>query len=250
MAKDPAFLFYSSDFITGVQVMGMEDRGKYITILCLMHQQGRLSEETIRFLVGSVSDILKSKFSVDEAGLWYNKRLEAESEKRRKFSKSRYDNGVKGGRPKNPEKPSGLSMVNLPEDENINRIIEQLENISGKLDATKTKEFMYLVVEMARLFMAHNPDYFFDKESDYSACLEIAYKIAAMKKWKKADVVDGKMNACLTSWAAIVEFIKEDEWLQNRSLSDLAKVNEWQRLVQKMNNSKPHQSGSEKRMVL
>jgi hypothetical protein len=51
MAKDPAFLFYSQDFIVGVQTMPFEDRGKYITILCQMHQQGRLDEETIRTLV-------------------------------------------------------------------------------------------------------------------------------------------------------------------------------------------------------
>jgi hypothetical protein len=53
MAKDPAFLFYSSDFIVGTQTMNWEDRGKYITILALMHQQGRMDDETIRFLVGS-----------------------------------------------------------------------------------------------------------------------------------------------------------------------------------------------------
>ena len=78
MAKDPAFLFYSQDFIVGVQTMPFEDRGKYITILAQMHQQGRLSEETIRFLVGSVSDMLRLKFKVDEKGLWYNERLESE----------------------------------------------------------------------------------------------------------------------------------------------------------------------------
>jgi len=37
--KDPAYLFYSQDFYTGVATMNFEDRGKYISILCLMHQQ-------------------------------------------------------------------------------------------------------------------------------------------------------------------------------------------------------------------
>lgn len=252
-SKDPAFLFYSSDFITGVQVMSMEDRGKYITVLCLMHQQGRLSEETICFLVGSVSVTLKNKFLIDEDGLWYNKRLEKEAEKRKKFAESRARNGSKGGRPKKEEKASGLHMNNhmgnLPEDVNIVSIIKQLEERHGEIIPQQTDLFMYLVVEMIKLFLDSNPDYFFDKESDYSACLEIAYHIASMKKWKKADVVNGKLKDTLASWKTIVDFIHNDDWLKNRSLTDLGTVKEWQRLVSKMNNSKGS-STEGKKMVL
>ncbi len=112
MAKDPAFLFYSQDFIVGVQTMDFEDRGKYITLLALMHQQGRMSEKTIRFLIGNISDNLKSKFLVDNNGLWYNKRLEEEAEIRRKFAESRRKNGSKGGRPKKNSIPSVLATEN------------------------------------------------------------------------------------------------------------------------------------------
>lgn len=104
--KDPAFLFYSSDFITGVSTMSFEDRGKYITILALMQQKGRMSEETIRFVVGSPSVMLKSKFKQDESGMWYNERLEQEIENRRAFVESRQNNGKLGGRPKT-KKPTG-----------------------------------------------------------------------------------------------------------------------------------------------
>lgn len=98
--KDPALLFYTSDFLTGTVTMNMEDRGKYITILCVMHQSGRMTEETIRFLVGSVSDNLKSKFEIDDDGRWYSERLESEIERRSSFTKSRVKNGKHGGRPK------------------------------------------------------------------------------------------------------------------------------------------------------
>lgn len=101
MEKDPAFLFFSDKFISGVQTMNWEDRGKYITLLALMHQQGRMDEETIRFIIGSISDKLKSKFKIDEDGLWYNEVLEKETAKRNKFVESRVLNGSKGGRPKN-----------------------------------------------------------------------------------------------------------------------------------------------------
>ncbi|CAB4126225.1 hypothetical protein UFOVP153_23 [uncultured Caudovirales phage] len=107
--------------------MPFEDRGKYITILCLMHQQGRLKEETIRFVVGSVSVNLKSKFIIDSEGNWFNERLELEIEKRQKFSESRRENGKKGGRKPigNPsaypsDKPLGKPKNNHTEDVNEN----------------------------------------------------------------------------------------------------------------------------------
>lgn len=134
MSKDPAFLFYSQDFIVGVQTMNFEDRGKYITILAQMHQQGRLDEETIRFMVGNVSDKLRLKFDVDKNGMWFNKRLEEEIDKRKNFIDSRRLNGQKGGRPKASDKPNGKPSVkplgkaknNLLEDENVNEIINKI----------------------------------------------------------------------------------------------------------------------------
>jgi hypothetical protein len=118
MAKDPAFLFYSQDFIVGVQTMPFEERGKYITILCQMHQQGRLDEETIRFIVGSISDKLRLKFKIDEKGLWYNERLELETTRRNNFTESRRLNGNLGGRPKK-EKPKGKAKKNLKDNPKV-----------------------------------------------------------------------------------------------------------------------------------
>lgn len=146
MAKDPAFLFYSDRFVSGVQTMNWEDRGKYITLLALMHQQGRLSEETICFLVGSVSDKLKSKFKVDELGLWYNETLEVESDKRRKFVESRALNGSKGGRTKKDEEASGKAyekhMANLPV---IVNVIKDLNNILNTKYSDKSKKTLSLI---------------------------------------------------------------------------------------------------------
>lgn len=124
MAKDPAFLFYSESFLTGTMLMPFDDRGKYITILAYMHQNGRLSEETISLLVGSVSDILRLKFEIDERGFWYNERLEVETEKRKNFLISRVENGKKGGRPpkKQTKKPLGKANHNLPIDINKDNI--------------------------------------------------------------------------------------------------------------------------------
>lgn len=136
--KDPAFLFYSSDFLTGTLLMTFEDRGKYITILSYMHQNGRLSEETIRLLVGSVSDMLRLKFSIDKKGFWFNERLEIEIEKRKNFVESRVKNGSKGGRPIKEKsldiKPLGKPTDNLVENVNVN------ENINDNLNKNVSKK--------------------------------------------------------------------------------------------------------------
>lgn len=127
-------------------------------------------------------------------------------------------------------------MTSHMEDENINTIIKGIEEIEKlKIPEPQKQMFMFLVVEMAKAFKSKNPEYPFNKVTDYHACLGIAYNIADLKNWTKHDVINGKMNECLGSWATIVDFIKNDEWLTTRSLSDISKVNEWQRLVQKMN---------------
>jgi len=156
MAKDPAFLFYSQDFYTGVSTMSFEDRGKYISILCLMHQQGRLSEESISFIVGLVSVNLKSKFCIDENGLWYNKRLEEETEKRNKFTESRRNNGLLGGRGNKKNKASAKASAKHmgnhmeAENENVNNINNGVPPLSEFLDFCKTiKEINYTAYEFS-----------------------------------------------------------------------------------------------------
>ncbi|MCK4258783.1 MAG: DUF1376 domain-containing protein [Halanaerobiales bacterium] len=105
--KSPAVLFYTSDFLTGVSNLTMKERGQYITMLSLQHQQGRLSKKTLIINIGELEDIspdVLSKFIIDKDGNYYNERMEEESIKRNAYVKSRYDNGYKGGRPKNVEK--------------------------------------------------------------------------------------------------------------------------------------------------
>jgi hypothetical protein len=126
--KDPAVLFYTSDFLTGVSDLTMEERGQYITLLCMQHQKGHLSEKTICLTVGNVSVDVMNKFKKDENGLYFNGRMEAESEKRSKYIESRVENGKKGGRKKSTSLASGKAYgkhkaklgENGNENENIN----------------------------------------------------------------------------------------------------------------------------------
>jgi hypothetical protein len=130
MAKDPAILFYSSDFLNGVSDLTMEERGQYITLLCLQHQKGSLSEKTIRLSVGSVSVDVMKKFNKDEEGNYYQERLNEEIQKRANFTESRRNNGFKGGRPKANVKPNGYPKHNLMEDVNENEDVNVNKDIN------------------------------------------------------------------------------------------------------------------------
>lgn len=130
--RDPAFLFYSSDFLSGISDLTMEERGQYITMLCLQHQKGNLSEKTIRLNVGSVSVDVIAKFKKDSEGNFFNERLISEIEKRNLFTESRRNNGLKGGRPKKETKPKGKPkqnhMDNHMGNENVNENSNKKEN--------------------------------------------------------------------------------------------------------------------------
>jgi len=147
MAKDPAFLFYSSDFLNGVADLTMEERGQFITLLCLQHQKGTLTDKTIRLSLGSVSVDVLSKFSKDKDGNFFNERLSEEIEKRIQFTESRRNNGSKGGRPKNNTKPLGLAKHNLMEDVNEN---ENEDIIINKSKCTFEEVYEYMAIRIGK----------------------------------------------------------------------------------------------------
>lgn len=95
MAKNPAMLLYTADFLVGVSFMSMAERGQYITLLCLQHQKGHMSMDEMRMVVGDVSDKVLIHFDRDEEGLFFNKRAEEESDKRKAYSESRRKNIMK-----------------------------------------------------------------------------------------------------------------------------------------------------------
>ncbi len=90
--KSPAFLFYSQDFLIGCSDLTMEERGQYITLLCLQHQKGHLTKKSIDLATPGLSKDVLLKFDIDNEGLFFNKRLDLEADKRQKFSESRIKN--------------------------------------------------------------------------------------------------------------------------------------------------------------
>jgi len=119
MAKDPAILFYTSDFISGTLTMTNEQRGKYILLLCLQHQGGHLSYDDMIAVCGDEDPKIFAKFLIDEDGKYYQKRMEEEVVKRAKHSEKQRENINKRWN------KSGNTTVLPLENENENRIINK-----------------------------------------------------------------------------------------------------------------------------
>lgn len=108
--KDPAVLFYTSDFLAGVSLMSMKERGQYITLLCLQRERGHLSLKDMEKAVGKISGEVKSKFEKDDDGLFFNDRMEEEIKKRDAHSQKQRENVQK--RWNKPKYTSGTQFGN------------------------------------------------------------------------------------------------------------------------------------------
>lgn len=95
MAKDPAVLFYTSDFLSGTITMTMEQKGKYITLLCIQHQQGFLTDEDLETILTDKDKRVKEKFVKQADGNYINIKLKVESDRRKAYTESRRNNRVK-----------------------------------------------------------------------------------------------------------------------------------------------------------
>ena len=144
MSKDPAFLFYSSDFLTGTMFMDNEQVGKFIRLMCAQHQKGRLSEKDMLKICGTHDADIFEKFERDEAGNYFNTRLEQEVDKRKAYSESRRNNRKK----KEDMNNTSLSYVPHMENENENEDIVIDKQIEGK-----PKRFVKPTIEQLESYM-------------------------------------------------------------------------------------------------
>jgi len=92
--KDPALLWYFNDWIGGTQLLNRHQKGCYIDLLAAEFNNGPLSLEEIKNLLGADFaqwQVLQKKFSFMD-GRYYNKRLEEEKERRANYTASRRQN--------------------------------------------------------------------------------------------------------------------------------------------------------------
>lgn len=132
MSKDPAFLFYTNDFLSGIQDLTFDERGQFITLLCLQHQKGHLSDKLIKLSIGNAAADVMAKFRQDSAGLWYNVRLESEIEKRQAHGEKQRKRAIEGWEKRKkdtkhkPNESLGIAVAMPLED--VNEDVNEIEN--------------------------------------------------------------------------------------------------------------------------
>ncbi len=101
--RPPAFQFYADDFLAGTVGMTNEERGLYITLLCIQWNKGGITDEDFErhgkgIATASLSHV-KSKFQLCEKDAQFrNKRLEIERKKQSDYRKKRANAGVAGAK--------------------------------------------------------------------------------------------------------------------------------------------------------
>ncbi len=134
MAKDPAFLFYPGDYVSGTMGMTFEEKGAYMDLLMLQFNRGHMNTHMIQHTIGHLWEQVKCKFIQDDEGLWYNVRLDIEKDKRKTFTESRRNNMKGKTKPKEEhtyEKHMNSHMK--PHMENVN------ENINKDINTMKSR---------------------------------------------------------------------------------------------------------------
>lgn len=260
--NDPAFLFYSKDWIQGTAQMTNEEKGIYIDLLAHQHQDNGLPISTLRLSKLSnlpeneflkIWDYLKYKF-VEMDGKLFNLKLVEVMTGRSQYTEMRTIIGTFGGI---------LRDMQISDDEKsilrklfkysdfLDDFRENKPNLSSCIafwvakaqatygDGIGIENGNYIknssiVSKMFEIFKNYNKNYPFDKNKDFTACFQIAVKIGISKGWEQKDILNGKQKEVLEAWEKIACFIVSDDWFSTRSIFDLN--TEWQRLIQKMQN--------------
>jgi hypothetical protein len=171
MAKDPAFLFYPNDFMSGTQFFTDEQVGKFMRVLMAQHQHGHLTEKQVIFITKSYDNDIFLKLEKDEKGNFYNKRLEEEIIKRKNYTESRGKNKLGKLKEKIISKSHDFDMEN--ENENENTIVIQNEkSVENPTNETGQANGLASVQPIENLHHIHWPtseqceQYFQDKGSN------------------------------------------------------------------------------------
>lgn len=102
MAKDPAFLFYSTDFYEGTRTMLPDERACFIDLMIYQHQRGVIPNDFKRVLLycngideATLQATLQAKFKQCSEG-WYNEKLAQIIDERKEYTEGQSKNGTVG----------------------------------------------------------------------------------------------------------------------------------------------------------
>jgi len=158
--KDPAFLFYPGDWLSGTIGMTFEEKGAYFELLMVQFSRGHMTSHMCGQVVGDIWERIKFKFQQDENGLWYNERLDIEKERRKNFVNSRKNNKSGSNQHKNVKENQNINthtnnhmsghMTSHMENRNINRDID-LNNNKESIKILGKQSDKYLTIQPKNL---------------------------------------------------------------------------------------------------
>ncbi len=249
--KDPAFLFYSSDFLSGTMLMSDEQVGQYIKLLCLQHQKGHLKEKDMLNICKAYDEDIFSKFKKDEQGNYYNQRLEDEVTRRKKYSESRRNNRKKKDLEEEKEetyvkdmknicnsyeKHMGTETATVTITKNINNNINNNNKTKEKISDScidglqRTNANDSCVDDLQKIIDFYNNNigaitpYGLEVLSDYAKDMSEDLIMLAMKKAVEANKRTIQyIKGILNNWErkgikTVIEAQKEDEQFRNRGI--------------------------------
>lgn len=134
--KDPAVLLYTQDFIVGTLTMTHEERGKYILLLCMQHQKGKLTVKDLKSILSEEDIDLAERFPQHADGFYYNDRMQMEIQNRKIRTNTSRENGGKGGRPKTSILPDNNPIETQTKPNNNPQVISRLTQMKPKHNPT------------------------------------------------------------------------------------------------------------------
>jgi len=227
MAKDPAVLFYTSDFLSGTFTMTDDQVGKYIRLLCLQHQKGGLSEKDMLSVCKAYDEQVFDKFE-KEGNTFFNKRMKEESEKRRNFCESRRKSAQTTKNQTNNPKAYAKRMENA--NENINEDV----NSNGNTNFGKSENLL-LIPEMLGVFKKFNPKYPTNEKKDFRPLFDIATFFC--EHGKLTGSPDLHRDQIIEVWEPICKMISKDNFYSTKTLSTIS--NQIQSITQTAIHGKP-----------
>ena len=213
MAKDPAVLFYTSDFLSGTFTMTNEQVGKYIRLLCLQHQKGKLTEKDMLSICSAYDVEIWDKFKIED-GIFINERMHNEAVRRQKFSDSRRNN-AKSHKNDSTSKAYATHMETETENETIT--INKTKNriIILPFESEKFAEYWSMWKEYKKTQFKFT----FKTPQSEQAALKDLIKISNGDEYESINIIEQSMAKGWKGFFALKNNKNEQRINQNQQLS-------------------------------
>lgn len=228
MAKDPAFLFYPGDWLSGTLTFNRSHKGAYMDLLMAQHSTGHMSLEDIKTVLGPDFDEmwelkLKKKFKQDDNGLFFNQKLEEVINERSEYKTGRLEN-LKGKKKHMNPHMGILYEDTLCRDEDINRD-EDIVNKGGKgekeEDDNLKNQFEIFRQSYPGTKRGFNPEFenFIKKNKNWKEIVSILSD--ALNYQKSAREIKRRAGGFVPEWKNLQTWINQKCWEEEIEINNI-----------------------------